>query len=189
KETGYLPELVIKGDETIPEYGGGLCQIGTTVFRAALASGLPIVERRNHSYRVVYYEPAGKDATIYDPKPDFKSTNDTSQNILIQTRIEGDNLYFDFWGTADGRIAEQSDSTIYNIKPPGETINIETDKLAPGEKQCTESAHAGADAYFDYKVTYPDGTVQEERFTSHYIPWPAKCLVGKQPTTTIEVLE
>ena len=183
KDTGYLPELVIKGDETIPEYGGGLCQIGTTVFRAALAAGLPIVERRNHSYRVVYYEPAGKDATIYDPKPDFKFTNDTPANILIQTRIEGDNLYFDFWGTSDGRIAEQSDSVIYNIKPPGETVYIETDKLEPDAKQCTESAHAGADAYFDYRVTYPDGTVQEERFTSHYIPWPAKCLIGKAPQT------
>lgn len=181
---GYLPELVIKGDETIPEYGGGLCQIGTTVFRAALASGLPIVERRSHSYRVVYYEPAGKDATIYNPNPDFKFTNDTGQHILIQTRIEGDDLYFDFWGTPDGRIAEQTDSTVSNIKPAGPTIYLETDELKPGEEKCTEKPHAGADAYFDYKVTYPDGIIKEQRFSSHYIPWPARCLVGKQPTQT-----
>jgi len=191
KEAGYLQELVIKGDETIPEYGGGLCQIGTTVFRSTLASGLPVIERRNHSYRVVYYEPAGTDATIYDPWPDYQFKNDTDKHILIQARIEGDNLYFDFWGTSDGRIAEQTDPTIYNIKSPGETVYIETDELEPGEENCTESAHAGADAYFDYKVTYPDGNIEEERFTSHYIPWPAKCLIGRDPnaaTSTEEII-
>ncbi len=71
--TNYLPELVIKEDRTIPEYGGGLCQVSTTMFRAALDAGLKITERQNHSYRVRYYEPpVGMDATIYLPKPDFK---------------------------------------------------------------------------------------------------------------------
>jgi len=54
-EAGYLPELVIKGNKTVPEYGGGLCQVATTMFRAALGTGLPITERKNHSYRVSYY--------------------------------------------------------------------------------------------------------------------------------------
>jgi vancomycin resistance protein YoaR len=193
-ETGYKPELVIKGDRTIPEYGGGLCQIGTTVFRSVLAGGLEVVERRNHSYRVVYYEPAGTDATIYNPYPDFKFKNDTSAHILIQSRIEGDDLYFDFWGTEDNRIVEQTEPVIYNIKSPGATIYIETDKLKPGEKNCIERAHNGADAYFDYKITYADGSVHEERFNSHYIPWPARCLVGVDPnkpaaTTTPEIIE
>ncbi|MCX6786197.1 MAG: VanW family protein [Candidatus Komeilibacteria bacterium] len=189
---GYLPELVIKGDKTTPEFGGGLCQIGTTVFRAALSAGLPIMERRNHSYRVVYYEPAGKDATIYSPRPDLKFTNDTPNYILIQARIEGDDLYFDFWGTKDGRIISQSDSTIYNIRSAGPVINIETDALKPGQKKCTETAHAGADAYFDYAVTYPGGEVKKERFSSHYIPWPAKCLIGREPavpTSTPEIIQ
>jgi len=179
---GYLPELVIKGDRTLPEYGGGLCQVATTVFRSALASGLPIVERTNHTYRVIYYEPAGTDATIYMPKPDLSFTNDTGNYILIQSRMEGDDLYFDFWGTKDGRIIEQSDPTIYNIKPAGPPIYIETENLQPGEKNCIEKvAHAGADAYFDYKITYPDGRIEQEKFTSHYVPWPVKCLIGKQP--------
>jgi len=179
---GYLPELVIKGDKTLPEYGGGLCQVATTMFRSALASGLPIIERSNHTYRVVYYEPAGTDATIYMPKPDLRFTNDTNEHILIQSRIEGDELYFDFWGTKDGRNIEQSKPVIYNIRPAGPTIYTETTELKPGEEICTEKvAHAGADAYFDYKVTYPDGKIAEKRFSSHYVPWPAKCLRGKQP--------
>lgn len=188
-EHGYLPELVIKGDETIAEYGGGLCQIGTTVFRAAIDTGLPIVERRNHSYRVSYYEPAGFDATIYNPKPDLRFTNDTNNNILIQTRIEGTELIFEYWGTSDGRLVEYTTPKIYNITSPGPTKLIETTELAPGEKKCTERAHNGADADFDYTVTYADGTIASENFFSHYVAWPEVCLIGVEPKTETEPTE
>lgn len=180
---GYLPELVIKDNKTTPEYGGGLCQIGTTVFRATFNSGLPVTQRRNHSYRVVYYEPAGTDATIYDPAPDYRFMNDTEHYILIQAKIVGDDLTFEFWGTKDGRQAEATAPVIYNIVKPAPTKIIETTDLPEGEKRCTESAHAGADAYFDYKVTYPNGEVKEKRFSSHYIPWQAVCLVGAKEKT------
>lgn len=184
-ESNYLPELVIKGNETIPEYGGGLCQIGTTVFRTALGSGLEITERRNHSYRVSYYEPAGTDATIYSPKPDFKFLNNTPNHIMIQSRIEGDDLYFDFWGTSDGRQASTTYPVIYNIKSPPPTKYIETEDLEPGKVKCTESAHNGADAYFDYTVVYPEGSDtqaenKERRFYSRYTPWQEVCLIGKE---------
>jgi vancomycin resistance protein YoaR len=185
---GYKTELVIKGDKTTPEFGGGLCQVGTTMFRTALASGLPITMRQNHSYRVSYYEPAGTDATIYDPWPDFRFVNDTGNYILIQSRMAGNDLYFDFWGTSDGRIATTTYPVIYNIVKPEPTKLVETDSLKPGEKKCTESSHNGADAYFDYKVIYPEGAtttpIMERRFKSHYVPWRAVCLIGKTATST-----
>jgi vancomycin resistance protein YoaR len=185
-EHGFKQELVIKGNRTVPEYGGGLCQIGTTVFRAALNTGLPITQRRNHSYRVTYYEPAGLDATIYDPQPDLRFLNDTGKHILFTTRIDGDNLIFDFYGTKDGRQAVISPNPpkISNITNPGEPKLIETDTLKPGEKKKVETAHKGADTYFKYTVTYPDGTVKEKEFTSHYVPWPEVWLVGKTASTT-----
>lgn len=175
---GYLQELVIKGDKTIPEFGGGLCQIGTTTFRAALASGLPILERRNHSYRVTYYEPAGTDATIYDPKPDFRFKNDTPSSILVQTNIKGDTLTFEFWGKKDGRLVDQTKSEISNIVKPPPTKIIQTEDLPVGQKKCTEHAHNGADAKFAYTVTYPDAEVATQVFKSHYVPWQEVCLVG-----------
>jgi len=187
-ETGYLPELVIKGNKTVPEYGGGLCQIGTTVFRAALASGLPITARRNHSYRVSYYEPAGMDAAIYIPQPDVRFVNDTANYVLIQARIVKNDIYFDFWGTKDGRVATTTKPTVYNIVKPAPTKYIETTELPVGEKKCTERAHNGADAYFDYTVIYPEGAtttpVQERRFSSHYIPWQEVCLIGSTASST-----
>lgn len=180
-KTGYLPELVIKEDKTIPEYGGGLCQVSTTFFRAAINAGFPILERTAHAYRVVYYEPAGFDSTIYDPKPDLVFTNDTKNYILIQTRISGNDLFVDFYGTADGRKVEVSKSVVYNLVVPGDPIMIETTDLKPGEKKQTDTAHTGADAYFTRKITYADGTTKDDRFDSHYIPWRAKFLVGKEP--------
>jgi len=173
---------VIKGDKTVPEYGGGLCQIGTTIFRTALATGLPITARQNHSYRVAYYEPAGTDAAVYIPNPDVRFVNDTGNYILIQSRLEKNDIYFDFWGVQDGRIATTTKPVVFNIVKPEPTKLIESDTLPLGEKKCTEKAHNGADAYFDYKVIYPEGAtttpVQERRFKSHYVPWQEVCLVG-----------
>lgn len=176
--TGYLPELVIKENKTTPEFGGGLCQVGTTMFRAVTESGLPVTMRRNHSYRVQYYEPAGTDATIYDPWPDFRFINDMTTDILIQTKIASNTLSFEFWGTRDGRLVEKTKPTIYNIVKPNPPKIIETVNLKPGETKCTETAHNGADAYFDYQVTYPNGEIKKKRFSSHYVPWQKVCLLG-----------
>jgi vancomycin resistance protein YoaR len=177
--SGYLPELVIKDGKTIPEYGGGLCQVSTTLFRTALQAGLPITARQAHSYRVSYYEPAGTDASIYNPWPDLKFLNDTDYHILIQARIEGANLYFDFWSTDDGREVEVTNPVIYNITSPPPTRYIETEDLKPGEKKCTERAINGANTHFDYTVIYPNDEKVEERFYSHYVPWQEVCLIGK----------
>ncbi len=176
--TGYLPELVIKGNKTIPEYGGGLCQIGTTTFRVALDAGFPITERRNHSYRVSYYEPAGTDAAIYNPKPDFRFINDTEHHVLFTTEIDGNDLYFRFYGTSDGRTVENTKPRIFNYVRPGPTKLLETTDLAPGEKKCTERAHTGANTEFTRTITNADGTQTSEVFSSHYKPWQEVCLIG-----------
>jgi len=176
---GYLEELVIKGNKTIPEFGGGLCQIGTTLFRVALDAGLPITERRPHSYRVTYYEPAGMDATIYDPHPDLRFKNDTGHYLMLTGFIDGNDIYFELWGTSDGRKAEISKPSIYNITSPGPTKIVETLDLAPGVKKCTERAHNGADASFTRTITFTDGReIIKETYNSHYVPWQAVCLVG-----------
>jgi vancomycin resistance protein YoaR len=186
EENGYYPELVIKGDKTLPEVGGGLCQIGTTTFRAAMGSGLPILKRQNHSYAVSYYSDdrnrqPGTDATIYDPAPDFSFENDTDGYILLQTRIEGNDLYFDLWGVSDGRVGSFTPPVTSNWIQPPPLKEIPTTDLAPGQRKCTESAHAGVTADFTYTVAFPDGSTKEQAFHSVYKPWQAVCLVGVDP--------
>jgi vancomycin resistance protein YoaR len=181
KDAGFLPELVIKGDRTVLEYGGGLCQIGTTMFRLALNAGLPITERASHSYRVSYYEPAGLDATIYNPRPDFRFVNDTGHHLLLQTEIDGDALVFEFYGTKDGRKVKGEGPEIYNIVQPGPPQFIETDELNPGEKKRIESAHAGAEAKYINTIIFPNGITRKDIWVSRYQPWPEVWLVGREP--------
>lgn len=184
RENGYLAELVIKAAEgrTVPEIGGGLCQIGTTMFRTALNAGLPITARRNHSYRVSYYEPpVGMDATIYDPAPDFKFINDTGGWLLLLTHMEGNELTFELWGAKDGRTVAISEPEISNLRRPPEKKIIETADLPVGKIKCTEKPHVGSDARFTYAVTYADGRIEEQEFKSRYRPWQEVCLVGVAP--------
>jgi vancomycin resistance protein YoaR len=118
-EHGYLPELVIKNDKTEPEFGGGICQVSTTAFRAAIYSGLKITARQNHAYPVSYYNPQGMDSTVYIPKPDLKFINNTPNYILIQTEFVGTQLTFRFFGTSDGRRTNVIGPTILERNPDG----------------------------------------------------------------------
>ncbi len=116
---GFLPELVIKKTGLTPELGGGLCQVSSTTFRAAMNAGLPILERRNHSFAVKYYAPQGTDATIYPGSTDLRFTNNFSGHLLIRTRVEKTKLYFDFYGTKDERQITFEGPVQYDQKPDG----------------------------------------------------------------------
>lgn len=118
-EHGYLPELVIKNNVTEPEFGGGICQVSSTAFRAAIYSGLKITARRNHAYPVSYYNPQGMDATVYVPNPDLRFLNNTPNYILIQTSIVGTQLTFSFYGTNDGRKTTVDGPYITERQPDG----------------------------------------------------------------------
>ncbi len=184
--TGYLPELVIKGDRTQPEFGGGLCQVSTTLFRAVLNAGLPVTARRNHSYRVSYYEKDGNgvkigpglDATIYEPDTDFRFRNDTAHAVLIIGYVSGDKLTFQLYGTRDGRTSTIDGPHLLSETPPGVPKYIETLDLAPGVTKQVETPHSGGSAVATYAITYSDGRMTSQIFRSYYRPWPAQYLVG-----------
>jgi len=118
-DTGYKEELVIKNHKTIPEFGGGVCQVSTTLFRSAVHAGLEITERRNHAYPVQYYSPQGTDATVYIPKPDLQFVNNTPGYILIQPYFKGTILSFDIFGTSDGRQVEMEGPILLKRTPDG----------------------------------------------------------------------
>ncbi len=186
--TGYLPELVIKQNRTVPEFGGGLCQVSTTLFRAVMNAGLPITARQNHSYRVSYYEKDGDgkrigpglDATIYNPSPDFRFRNDTGETILLHGFVQGSRVIFEFYGTKDGRTSRIDGPTTLSTSPPGAAIRTLTDTLPPGKVKQIERAHPGGSATATYTITYPDGRVAEQVFKSFYRPWPEQFLVGAE---------
>ncbi len=182
--SGYLPELVIKENRTIPEYGGGLCQVSTTLFRAALNAGLPITERQNHSYRVSYYERGigpGLDATIYSPRPNLKFKNDTGKHIMVQGYVFGDEVSLEIYGTSDGRKSEIKGPFASDFVPAPAPIYIETSNLPTGEKKQIEKPHAGASAIAYYTVYRGGEAINKQIFRSKYKAWPARFLVGVGP--------
>jgi len=132
--TGFKPELVIKENVTTPEFGGGLCQVSTTLFRSALYSGLEITQRRNHSYAVSYYGKPGLDATIYPPYTDLRFLNNTPGYILIQSRIEGTKLAFDFWGTEDNRSVTVTGPVTYERGSDGSVKAYVSQEVALADK-------------------------------------------------------
>lgn len=118
-EHGYLPELVIKDNKTEPEFGGGICQVSSTVFRAAIYSGMKVTARRNHAYPVRYYTPYGLDATVYIPKPDLRFINNTPGYVLMDPVVSGTTLTFRFYGTRDGRTVTIDGPHILESHPDG----------------------------------------------------------------------
>jgi len=145
RTSGYRAELVIKGGNLVYEYGGGICQVSTTLFRSIIYAGLPIVERRPHSIPVRYYNPQGFDATIYPGITDFRFTNDTPNHILIQNKIVGANLIFEIYGSNDGRIVTVQGPYQYDQRPSG-----------------------AMKAYFTRSIAYNDLSSKSERFDSAY---------------------
>lgn len=177
EEAGFEKEFVIKGDRSVKEAGGGLCQIATTAFRGVLDAGLPVTERRNHSYVVGYYGP-GLDATIYGPHPDLKFVNDTGEYILFQMRVEGNNVVTEIYGKKDNRAVATSEPILFDyIDPPPHRYIPAPDKPW-GEMECNDQPRRGLTAQATTTVTYADGSVRTQVFDSVYQPWPKICLVG-----------
>jgi vancomycin resistance protein YoaR len=178
--TGYRPELVIKPEGTIKEYGGGLCQVSSTMYRAAIFSGLPIVERTPHSYAVSYYAQIygyGLDASIYIGVLDMRFKNDTEGHILVQSYAEGTNAYFKFYGMDDGRSVEMEGPYKGGYRAPGPARIVESSALAPGQRKQVESAHTGFDVTWFRYLTKDGETVKEPIYTT-YKAIPARILVG-----------
>ena len=165
---GYLPELVIRNNKTEPEFGGGVCQVSSTVFRAAIYSGMKITERRNHSYPVQYYLPYGMDATIYIPKPDFKFLNNTGNAIMMQSVIEGTKLTFQFFGTRDGREVSVDGPYILERNPDGsmKTTFTQIVKDAAGQEMIKD----------EFKSNYKSPSLfphpgEEQKLTAKPVDW------------------
>lgn len=182
--TGYKKELVIKPEGTIPEFGGGLCQVSSTLYRAVIYAGLPVTQRKAHSYAVAYYAQVGGhglDATVYPPSVDLKFMNDTPGYIVIQSYVDGPHAYFKFYGTADGREVKMEGPYISNRRgAPAEPMLVYDGKLQAGQKKQVEKAHGGFDALW-YRFITKNGETVKEEIVSKYRATQNKFLVGDKP--------
>lgn len=179
--TGFKQAYVIKEGRTVLDDGGGVCQDSTTLFRAVLNAGLPVLKRTAHAYRVGYYEqgyPPGLDATVFYPSVDFQFKNDTAAHILLQAYISGHSLYIDLYGTPDGRISTLSKPVIASQTPPPPELRQDDPTLPKGTVKQVDFAAWGAQVSFTRKVTRNGEVLTSETWRSNYRPWQAIYLVG-----------
>jgi vancomycin resistance protein YoaR len=176
---GFEDSLVIMGDTTAVGVGGGVCQVSTTIFRAAYNGGFPIVERYNHGYVVSWYGEPGLDATIYTPTVDFRFRNDTGAYLLIEPVVDsvsGVNT-FNFYGTKPERavtVGVPNRSAVIEPEPPTYVVN---EALAPGERRQIEWEQKGMTVTVERTIV-ENGTTRTDTLTSVYSPWQAVYEVG-----------
>lgn len=107
-ETGFYEANGILNGQIVQVYGGGICQVSTTIFDAALYAGLEITERWNHDL-VPRYVPAGMDAAVSWPGYDFRFSNNTIYPVRLEVRYEGGYLTVNVLGT-------KTDDTVIEIE-------------------------------------------------------------------------
>ncbi len=187
-DNGYEEALIIFGDQTIKGVGGGVCQVSTTLFRAAFFTGFPILERWAHAYRVGYYEQtangstnpslAGLDATVFVPVVDMKFKNDSPYWLLMETYVTDSSITWKFYSTNDGRTVEMETTGPRNIKDAPKASYTENPDLAKGKIKQIDYSADGADINVD-RTVYKDGQIYfQDSFQTHYVPWQAKFEYG-----------
>lgn len=176
-ETGYDEAYITAGEQLAVEVGGGICQVSTTAFRAALWGGYRITERWFHYQRVGYYELRGYgpgfDATVYSPLLDFRFVNDRATALLIETEvIEADHrLVFRFYSTDDGRQTEVEGPEVGQETEPGPPIYQLDPDLAPGTVIEWQTAQNGLTATVERWVYDAAGALlYHDTYDSRYAP-------------------
>ena len=95
---GFADAGVIQNGQHVDSMGGGLSQVATTVFNAGFEAGMDDTEHHPHQYYFERY-PAGREATLWTGNLDVKFTNSTSQSVLVQAWLDGEQIHVRLWST------------------------------------------------------------------------------------------
>jgi vancomycin resistance protein YoaR len=173
KELGFVDGYIIKGGILEKDIGGGICQVSTTVWRAAYNAGLPIVQRNYHSYRVHYYDPPGFEATVFSPYKNMIFKNDTGAPLFVQVTwyLRSQKLEMNFFGAKPDRKVSISEGYIYNVRPPPAARFIADSTIRLGRAKRLSGAEKGMNVRINRVVRYNTGTVARDTTFSSYVPW------------------
>jgi vancomycin resistance protein YoaR len=172
---GFVDGYIIKNGLLEKDVGGGICQVSTTMFRAAYESGLPIVQRNFHSYRVQYYDPVGYEATVFAPYKNLKFRNDTGGALYIQaswnTRRQW--LTFSFFGPKPDRTASVGRPVVWKVIQPPATRWVADSAIRLGRVKALSGPERGMNVRIDRVVRMNSGEVRRDSTFSYYVPWGA----------------
>lgn len=160
KKFGYKEAPVILKGKLTPGIGGGICQVSSTLYNAALLTGLEIVERRHHSL-VVNYLPKGLDATFADGFIDFKFRNSTGKHLLIRTVVKDKTLTVKLFGTMPNNVSYRTETVELKVNPP-KTVYVANDQLALGNQNTLQNGEVGY-VVESYLIKLVNGEVAERK--------------------------
>lgn len=181
---GFVLGAAIVRNRTQLEWGGGLCQVSTTMFRAAFWGGLPISERHEHTFRIEWYEelgePPGLDATIFTGAADMRFENDTGNWLLIQSWVnEADQqLTIELYGTPTQREVLMSHQVLQQIPAPTQPLYLDDPTKPRGTVQQTDWARPGMKVEVYRTVKEGGNVIRHDTFFSFFEPWPNIYLRG-----------
>lgn len=154
-EKGYLPATVYSGGESLPELGGGVCQVASTIYYATLHMDLEQVERTEHMFVVTYVD-MGMDATIYWGSLDYKFKNTLDYPIKIQANIDDGSCNITFWGAEPLEKKVEMSYTILSTTPWEEVEEVDETK-EPGFREEKHTPYTGYKVVTYKKVFDSDG--------------------------------
>ena len=176
---GYLEGSVILGGATVTGIGGGICQVSTTLYRAAFSGGYAITQRGSHGYRVGYYEYAGAgpglDAAIWQPTVDLRFRNNTPHHLLIESSFlpANDALQFRIYSTRHWTTHIEA-PIIEGIVPPPPDLYIAADDLRLGQIRQIDWSVPGADVLVYRNIYDAAGAlVERDAVFTRYQAWQA----------------
>lgn len=140
-ERGFRAAPEIVDGEVVPGVGGGICQVSSTLYNAALLSGLSIKERTNHA-KPLSYVAMGRDATVVYGALDFRFINNSDSPLLIRSEIIENKLYVGFFGKAPLAKEFEIISQEREAVAPN-TVEKFDQALAPGEVKVEKTGGPG----------------------------------------------
>ncbi len=140
-EFGYREAGAFINGELVPSAGGGVCQVSSTLYNAALLAGLKPIERQHHSMPVEYVA-TGLDATVFYGVIDLKIENPFENPVLVLAEIEGSELSVTCLGAADDDCDVELERSNYQRVSHGRK-EIETDELPTGEEEVEKEGRDG----------------------------------------------
>ncbi len=157
EEQGYREAATYARGEVVPEFGGGVCQVSSTIYNAVIQAGLKTTERKNHSMTVSYV-PLGEDAMISYWNSDLKFENNSSGNILVLLDAYGPEVICYIYGipVLEEGVTVKMDSRVVETLPIPEPSYVEDDSLSPGEERYKSYGKEGYRVETDL-VTMKDG--------------------------------
>lgn len=178
-EAGYREAPVIVDGLVRPGLGGGVSQLSSTLFNAALLAGMEILEHHNHSLPVQYL-PLGRDATVWDDQLDLRFRNPWDGLVLLRARVEGDRIIVRLLGEERPFTAVDLTTEIARRIPPPEGVSLpqETGGGA-GPVQLPTEPREGYEVVVTQAVWRGGGLLREQKILSYYPPYPRPEAAGQ----------